>query len=82
MSELEWRTGPYYNPRLHYLYRGRRCLGLVSMLGSPDNIRGYSVYLCGQGATSTISANDFQCVMPTLEEAKMVLQTLAGAQLS
>lgn len=73
---LEWKTGGYENPRLHYLYRGNYCLGLVSMLGNTDNIRGYSVYLCTKE-----QGNKFQCVMPTLYEAKMLLQTIAGSQL-
>lgn len=72
---FEWRTGGYANPRLHYLYRGNYCLGLVSMLGNTDHIRGYSVYL------NVPESRMFQCIMPTLDEAKMVLQTLAGAQL-
>lgn len=79
MSEFEWKTGDYTNPRLHYLYRGNYCLGMVSMLGmlgTTDHIRGYSVYL-----SKPYAPNEFQCIMPTLDEAKMVLQTLAGAQL-
>jgi hypothetical protein len=44
------------------------------MLGNTDNIRGYSVYL-----RTSEQGNKFQCVMPTLYEAKMVLQTIAGA---
>ncbi len=74
---FEWRTGGYDNPRLHYLYRGPFCLGMVSMIGNHGGpIRGYSVYL-----SKPYAPNEFQCVMPTLDEAKMVLQTLAGAQL-
>ena len=80
MSELNWIRPDYTNPRLHSLYRGNRCVGMVSMLGNTDNIRGYSVYLREQGVSAGFTNNTFQCVMPTLDEAKMVLQTLAGAQ--
>ncbi len=82
MSELTWLPPDYNYPRLHHLYRGNRCVGMVSMLGNTDNIRGYSVYLREQGVSPGFVSTTFQCIMPTLDEAKMVLQTLAGAQLS
>ena len=78
---FEWRHGQYKNPRLYYLYHGNYCLGMVSMLGNTDHIRGYSVYLNKAESRLALASNEFQCVMPTLDEAKMVLQTLAGAQL-
>ena len=78
---FEWRTGGYDNPRLHYLYRGNHCLGTVSMLGNLDHIRGYSVYLSKRGPSNGFSANQFQCIMPTLDEAKDLLQPITGAQL-
>ena len=79
--KLEWRHAGYQNPRLHYLYRGNYYFGLVSMLGNHGGpIRGYSVYLRVPDDYGS-SRHKFQCIMPTLEEAKMVLQTLAGAQL-
>ena len=79
MNELEWRTGNYANPRLYYLHRGNFCLGLVSMLGGfGAPVLGYSVYQTDGGNSSP---NTFICIMPTLDEAKLVLQTIAGAQL-
>ena len=80
MSELEWVQPNYNHPRTHSLYRGNRRVGMVSMLGNTDNIRGYSVYLCEQRVSAGFTNNTFQCVMPTLDEAKLVLQTLAGSQ--
>lgn len=80
MNELIWRHGHYKNPRLHYLYRGNDCLGMVSMLGNHGGpIRGYSVYQ--QTNDFDVPPSTFLCVMPTLDEAKEFLQTIVGAQL-
>jgi hypothetical protein len=50
------------------------------MLGNHGGpIRGYSVYQTSPLGSS--SAHTFLCVMPTLDEAKDFLQTIAGAQL-
>jgi hypothetical protein len=80
MKELIWRHGHYVNPRLHYLYRGNDCLGMVSMLGNHNGpIRGYSVYQQTNGFEAVPCK--FLAVMPTLDEAKDLLQTITGAQL-
>jgi hypothetical protein len=77
MNELIWRHTQYENPRLHYLYRGNNCLGMVSRVKDGA----YGVYQNQAMGVSSYSANTFLCMMPTLDEAKDFLQTIAGAQL-
>lgn len=76
---LEWRTA-YDNPRLHYLYRGKKFLGLVGRLGTGENAKGYSVFRATRG-NSEFSNHDYLTTTPTLDEAKGLLQTIAGSQL-
>ena len=78
---LEWQHGNWKNPRLHYLYRGGDAIycGMVSMLGDPNMPRGYSVYQNNMNRGG--GTHEYITTVPTLDEAKMLLQTIAGAQL-
>lgn len=74
MSELIWRHAAYENPRIHGLYRGRQEVGMVSRVS--DNA--YGVYQ--RAHPYSPGANEFVCVVPTLDEAKGLLETIAGSQ--
>ena len=73
MNELIWLHTQYKNPRLHYLYRGNNCLGMVSRVKDDA----YGVYQTSPLGSS--SAHTFLCIMPTLDEAKDFLKTMLGA---
>jgi hypothetical protein len=73
---LHWKT-EHDNPRLHYLYYGNKSKGMISRVR--DNA--YGVYQVKPLGTSAFLANEFVCMMPTLDEAKDLLQTITGAQL-
>jgi hypothetical protein len=73
---LHWKT-EYDNPRLHYLYYGTKHKGMISRVR--DNA--YGVYQAKPLGIDEFVANEFVCMMPTLDEAKDLLQTITGAQL-
>ena len=74
MTELLWRHARYVNPRIHALYRDDKEVGMVCWLR--DNA--YSVYQRAQ--PHSLTSNEFVCIVPTLDEAKGLLETLVGSQ--
>lgn len=69
---LEWRTLIAINPRFWYLYQGSRCLGVVH-----PGTDGFDVYIESQ---TPFAQRTLVAKMPTLNEAKHLLQTLIGVQ--
>lgn len=71
MSDFEWKE----HNTLSYLYRGDKFCGALRRL--PNG--GYDVYV--PAPVSDPQMNRLVSTMPTLDEAKGLLLTLAGAQL-
>ncbi|MFM7008824.1 MAG: hypothetical protein ACKO0Z_05760 [Betaproteobacteria bacterium] len=78
MKPLRWET-IHPNPRMHYLYRGHAFLGLVSMVGTPGTLKGYSVYVRREEDDTSVLQNAYITTVSTLDEAKGLLETIAGA---
>ena len=75
MTELRWETATFARPRIHYLYRGATCFGMAYR-ENPQRFAVYQKTLIGTANHVHIRL----CSVPTLEEAKQVLQTIAGSQ--
>lgn len=74
MTELKWLEATHPNPRIYYLYQGKKCLGAVFKV----NAKKYSVFKDDPSPFSEFRRH--LCDMPTLTAAKQVLQTIVGSQ--
>ena len=72
-----------YTPgsKQHWLYRGSSLGGPILGMVYEVNPTAFTVYRETGLNSNTWRSREFLCEMPTLDEAKDFLQTIAGAQL-